>query len=55
MVSVVLLDYLVPWTSTRFAWWLQPAGPNRRWIEIGGTALVVALYAVMVLVFWRLL
>ena len=55
MVSVVLLDYLVPWTSTRFAWWLEPAGPNRRWIEIGGAALVIALYALMVLVFWRLL
>jgi uncharacterized protein len=55
VVSVLLLNYLVPWTSTRFAWWLEPAGPNRRWIEIGGTALVVALYALMVLVFWRLL
>jgi uncharacterized protein len=55
MVSVVLLDYLVPWTSTRFGWWLAPVGPNRRWIEIGGAALVVALYALMVLVFWRLL
>lgn len=55
VVSVVLLNYLVPWTSTRFAWWLEPAGPNRTRIEIGGTALVVALYALMVLVFWRLL
>ena len=55
VVSVVLLNYLVPWTSTRFAWWLEPAGPNRQWIEIGGAALVVALYALMVLVFWRLL
>ena len=39
----------------RFAWWLEPRGSNRRSIEIGGAALVVALYALMVLVFWRLL
>jgi len=55
VVSVVLLNYLVPWTSTRFAWWLQPGGPHRRSIEISGTVVVVALYALMVLVFWRLL
>ena len=54
VVSVVLLSYLVPWTSTRFSWWLQPAGAHPRRIEIAGAALVVALYAAMLLVFWRL-
>jgi uncharacterized protein len=52
VVSVVLLTYLVPWSSERFSWWLQPA--RRRWIDIAGTAVLVALYAVMVLAFWRL-
>ncbi len=53
VVSVLLLTYLVPWTSERFSWWLQPVGPNRRWIEIAGAAVIVALYGLMVLAFWR--
>ena len=44
---------LVPWASNRFGWWLQPAGPHPRRIEIAGVALLVALYAAMVFVFWR--
>jgi antibiotic biosynthesis monooxygenase (ABM) superfamily enzyme len=54
VVSVLLLNYLVPWTSTGFAWWLRPAARHRRRIEIAGAALVVVLYALMVLAFWRL-
>lgn len=54
VASVLLLNYLVPWTSERFAWWLQPVGANARRIDIAGTALVVALYAAIVLAFWRL-
>ena len=30
VVSVVLLGYLVPWTSTRFAWWLEPPTPSNK-------------------------
>jgi hypothetical protein len=54
VASVLLLNYLVPWTSNRFSWWLQPVGANVRRIDIAGTAIVVALYALMVLAFWRL-
>jgi antibiotic biosynthesis monooxygenase (ABM) superfamily enzyme len=54
IVSVVLLSYLVPWVAERFSWWLQPAGPNSRQLELAGTALVVALYSLMVLAFWRM-
>jgi uncharacterized protein len=54
VASVILLNYLVPWTTTGFSWWLRPAASHRRRIEIAGTALVVALYAAMVFVFWRL-
>jgi hypothetical protein len=54
VASVLLLNYLVPWTSNRFSWWLQPVGANVRRIDIAGTALVVALYTATVLVFWRL-
>jgi antibiotic biosynthesis monooxygenase (ABM) superfamily enzyme len=54
IASVLLLTYLVPWVSERFAWWLQPADANRRRTEIAGAALIVVLYALMVLAFWRL-
>jgi len=54
VVSVVLLNYLVPWTSIRFSWWLAPIGRNPWSTEIAGTALVVALYGLMLFVFWRL-
>jgi antibiotic biosynthesis monooxygenase (ABM) superfamily enzyme len=54
VASVILLNFLVPWTSARFSWWLQPAKANSRWIEVGGTAAVAALYALMLAVFTRL-
>ena len=54
IVSVVLLSYLVPWTADRFSWWLQPTGPHPRRLAIAGTALVVALYGLMLLAFRRL-
>jgi uncharacterized protein len=54
VVSVLILNYLVPWTSNRFAWWLQPRGANPGRIAVAGAALVVVLYGLMVLAFWRL-
>lgn len=54
VASVLLLTYLVPWTSDRFAWWLRPASARRRWIDIAGAAAVLVLYGLMVLAFWRL-
>jgi antibiotic biosynthesis monooxygenase (ABM) superfamily enzyme len=54
IASVLLLTYLVPWTSDRFAWWLRPAAARRRWIDVAGAAAVLVLYGLMVLAFWRL-
>jgi len=54
VASVILLNYVLPWTSTRFSWWLQPAGANRERAEFAGAGLVIALYAVMMAAFWRL-
>ena len=54
VASVLILNYLVPWSSSRFSWWLQPAGLDPRRIEVAGTALLVALYGLLVLAFWRL-
>lgn len=48
-VSVVLLNWLVPWVSGRFGWWLRPAAPTL--LTLAGTVLVVALYGLALLVF----
>jgi uncharacterized protein len=53
VASVLILNYLVPWTSNHFAWWLQPAAAKARRIDLAGAALVVALYGLLVLAFWR--
>jgi antibiotic biosynthesis monooxygenase (ABM) superfamily enzyme len=54
VASVILLNYVLPWTSTRFSWWLQPAGPAPVLTERAGAGLVIALYGVMMIAFWRL-
>jgi hypothetical protein len=54
VVSVMLLSYLVPWTSTRFSWWLQPAGANPARTNVAGAGLVIALYGLMLVAFCRL-
>ena len=53
VVSVVLLNWLVPWSSIRFRWWLRPAGSHRRVAEIAGTLLILALYAAILVAFLR--
>jgi antibiotic biosynthesis monooxygenase (ABM) superfamily enzyme len=54
-VSIILLNYLVPWTSRRFRWWLLPSRTTRDPSGIGGAAVVILLYGAMILVFTRLL
>lgn len=52
VVGILLLNYLVPWTSLRFSWWLAPKGPHVRRLQVVGAALVLALYGLLVLAFW---
>jgi antibiotic biosynthesis monooxygenase (ABM) superfamily enzyme len=54
VASVILLNYLVPWTSTRFSWWLQPAGQKPGRTALAGAALIAALYGLMMFAFWRM-
>jgi hypothetical protein len=54
LTSIVLLNWLVPWSSKRFAWWLQPAGQGSLKTHILGAAAIIALYGVWLLVFSRL-
>jgi len=54
IVSVALTGFLVPWVAVRFGWWLQPASPTHAMrTSIRGAALILVLYAAMVLVFWK--
>ena len=52
VASVVLLNWLVPWTCGRFGWWLQPAtdGSAAR-TNLVGAGLIIALYAATMVVF----
>ena len=51
--SVLLLNWLVPWVSRGFGWWLTPASDARGRTSIAGAALIVLLYAACLLVFSR--
>jgi antibiotic biosynthesis monooxygenase (ABM) superfamily enzyme len=51
VVSVLLLNYLVPWASQRFGWWLCSAEPRT---GLAGTGLLLALYGAMILAFTQL-
>jgi hypothetical protein len=53
--SVLLTSRLVPWTAEHLRWWLAPAPEKRRRADRLGAGLLVAAYAVMILVFWKLL
>lgn len=50
VASIWALNYLVPWTSERFSWWLNPAPPSRG-KELLGVAIHVAIYAALIAAF----
>lgn len=52
VVSVVLLNWLVPLASRGFGWWLSPAhDATSRRISLAGAALVIVLYAACLFLF----
>jgi antibiotic biosynthesis monooxygenase (ABM) superfamily enzyme len=51
VVGVIILNYLVPWTSTGFRWWLNPANGRSMRNDVVGGALLVVLYLVLMLIF----
>ena len=53
IASVTILNWLVPWISRRFDWWLKPAGSETQERTLQGIAAVVALYALLLLIFSR--
>jgi uncharacterized protein len=49
--SVIVLNWLVPWSARRFDWWLSPQSPSVARINLIGAGVVIGLYAVCLLVF----
>jgi antibiotic biosynthesis monooxygenase (ABM) superfamily enzyme len=53
LTGIVVLNWLVPWVSKQFKWWLQPAGEETRQRTVIGIVVVVAIYAILMLIFSR--
>jgi antibiotic biosynthesis monooxygenase (ABM) superfamily enzyme len=51
--GVVILNWVAPWVSGRFSWWTQPAGSETQQRTLLGLSIVVALYILLLLIFWR--
>ena len=53
-VSIGLLNWLVPWASNRFAWWLSlpSAAPNAR--TVAGAAIIGLILIVLAIIFRQL-
>jgi hypothetical protein len=54
VVSVLILNYVVPFTSKYLCWWLQPKSVDPKAINVAGAALMVALYLLSLIIFSRL-
>jgi antibiotic biosynthesis monooxygenase (ABM) superfamily enzyme len=54
VVSVLLLNWLVPWVSRGFSWWLAPANDAGGRASLAGAALITLLYAVWLFLFSKL-
>jgi antibiotic biosynthesis monooxygenase (ABM) superfamily enzyme len=54
VASVLLLNWLVPWVSNGFGWWLAPAQGAGRWTSLAGAALILLLYAAWLFLFSNL-
>jgi antibiotic biosynthesis monooxygenase (ABM) superfamily enzyme len=49
--SVLVLNWLVPWTARQFDWWLSPQSLSVARNNLIGAGVVISLYAVCLLVF----
>jgi len=54
VVSVLLLNWLVPWTSGGFGWWLVPARNAGGRTSLAGAGMIVLLYAGWLFLFSKL-
>lgn len=52
--SILILSKLVPWTSTRFSWWLNPTGADQNRANLIGAVVIGVLYLAFIAIFSRL-
>ncbi|WP_284945425.1 hypothetical protein [Acidisoma cladoniae] len=52
--SIILLNWLVPWTSNRFLWWLSPKARSGPRVDALGAGILAGVLVVLALIFWRL-
>lgn len=52
LAGIILLNWLVPWASNRFTWWLSPGVSRTR--TLAGTAVIALMLVVLAIVFWQL-
>ena len=50
--SVALTGFMVPWVANRMGWWMFPKG-NVAGANLLGAGLILAIYAVSIVVFWK--
>ncbi|TAJ38753.1 MAG: antibiotic biosynthesis monooxygenase [Reyranella sp.] len=50
--SVLLTGFMVPWVANRMGWWIFPK-VNKLQANLLGAALICAIYAASILIFWR--
>jgi antibiotic biosynthesis monooxygenase (ABM) superfamily enzyme len=50
--SVGLTGFMVPWVANKFGWWLAPNANGMTRANLLGTGAILALYAVMLVVFY---
>jgi antibiotic biosynthesis monooxygenase (ABM) superfamily enzyme len=51
VISVIVLNWLVPWASRRFQWWLQPTSAETQRINPIGAGVVIAIYSLCLAAF----
>lgn len=54
IVGVVLLNWLVPWASSRFGWWLSPPAAAPKFRDATGAAIIGITLVMLAIIFWRL-
>jgi antibiotic biosynthesis monooxygenase (ABM) superfamily enzyme len=54
IASVVLLNWLVPWTNNRFLWWLNSRASGQRSTDAKGALLIGGTLIVLAIVFWKI-
>ncbi|MBW4024679.1 MAG: antibiotic biosynthesis monooxygenase [Proteobacteria bacterium] len=54
IASVVLLNWLVPWTNKRFLWWLKLHPDDQRIHDAKGAALIAGTLILLAFVFWTM-